>query len=284
MIGEYAMNMKIKRTFIRLRPVLCLFLIIVIVYNCLPSTYTRRLISAIRDDNIRKVHRLLKLGVDVNRRNTYQFIEVVGNYPLSEACITGNIEIIRMLMAYGASVNPEESWTPLTMACTNYYPDRIEIIKLLIENGADVNRNESGETPIIHLVGYSYDRKSMGLGFKEADKGKERETYEIFMLLIENGAEIFDVGKHGKDILVSAALHDNLLIMKYLVEERHFNVNIISYTGKTPLIYAVSYNLAEMTEYLLSKGADKSIKDTDGKTALDYANEKGYMEIIKLLS
>ena len=278
------MNMKIKRTFIRLRPVLCLLFIVVIVYHCFPSTYTSKLISAIKDNNIRRVHRLLKLGVDVNRMNYYPFIEVASNYPLSEACATGNIEIIRMLMAYGASANPEESWTPLIMACTNYYPDRIEIIKLLIENGADVNRNESGVTPILELVNGSYDRKTTGIGFKEVDKGRERETYEIFMLLIESGAEIFDVGASGKDILVSAALHDNLLIMKYLVEERHFNVNTISYTGKTALIYTASNNLTEMTEYLLSKGADKSIKDTDGKTALDYANEKGYMEIIKLLS
>ena len=275
--------MKMKHVLVRICPVLCLFLIMGIVYYCLPSTYTRRLISAIKDNNVRKVHKILKQGGDINRRNTYRIIEEAGNYPLSEACTIGNLEIINMLISFGAAVDTEGSWTPLTMACTNYYPDRIEIVKLLIDNGADVNRNESGDTPIMKLIGYLYDRKTKGLGFKEIDKGKEKETYDIFMLLIQNGAEIFNVGTYGKDILRSTAMHDNLLIMKYLVEERHFDVNTISYTGTSPLIYAVSYNLVDMTKYLISKGAEKDIKDADGKTALDYANEKGYMQIIELL-
>ena len=38
-----------------------------------------------------------------------------------------------------------------------------------------------------------------------------------------------------------------------------------------------------MVKYLLEKGSDKNIKDKEGKTALDHAKSKGYVEIVGLL-
>ena len=43
------------------------------------------------------------------------------------------------------------------------------------------------------------------------------------------------------------------------------------------------YNKPQIVKLLLKHNADKSIKDNDGKTALDYANEKGFQDIAEVL-
>ncbi len=43
------------------------------------------------------------------------------------------------------------------------------------------------------------------------------------------------------------------------------------------------YNQQAVVQLLLKHAADKSLKDDLGKTALDYANEKGFKDLEKLL-
>jgi ankyrin repeat protein len=54
----------------------------------------------------------------------------------------------------------------------------------------------------------------------------------------------------------------------------------------TPLINAVRYRneeCPEIIQILLQAGANPKVRDAAGKTALDYAKEKGYTTIIQLL-
>ena len=44
------------------------------------------------------------------------------------------------------------------------------------------------------------------------------------------------------------------------------------------------YNKVESVKLLVERNADINIKDNQGKTALDYAQEKGFIEIVDLLS
>ena len=46
---------------------------------------------------------------------------------------------------------------------------------------------------------------------------------------------------------------------------------------------AIKNDQAEIIELLLELGADKSIKNNDGKTAYDLALEKGHRELAELL-
>lgn len=60
------------------------------------------------------------------------------------------------------------------------------------------------------------------------------------------------------------------------------NVNEKS-NGMTPLMYAARYNKVEIIKYLLLKGADRDIKDSQGFTALKHAELSNAVEAIALL-
>ncbi len=57
-----------------------------------------------------------------------------------------------------------------------------------------------------------------------------------------------------------------------------------SYKGMTPLMYAARYNNLELFKMLLQKGADLSVKDSRGNTAISYAQMSKATDIIEFLS
>uniref|UniRef100_A0A3Q3WMP1 Uncharacterized protein n=1 Tax=Mola mola TaxID=94237 RepID=A0A3Q3WMP1_MOLML len=70
-----------------------------------------------------------------------------GMAALHEAVLTGNLEVVKLLVKYGADVHQrdEDGWTPLHMACSDGYP---EIARYLLSMGASTEaENESGEKP-----------------------------------------------------------------------------------------------------------------------------------------
>ena len=54
-------------------------------------------------------------------------------------------------------------------------------------------------------------------------------------------------------------------------------------SGQTPLMLATLRGEADTVKILLEKGADVNIRGNSGKTALDIAEEKGYVEIIRMI-
>lgn len=55
-------------------------------------------------------------------------------------------------------------------------------------------------------------------------------------------------------------------------------------TGRTGLIVAAYHGLTEIVQQILKLGANPHIKDKDGKTAYNYAKERGHEECAKLIS
>ncbi|KAM3863832.1 protein phosphatase 1 regulatory subunit 27-like [Diretmus argenteus] len=70
-----------------------------------------------------------------------------GMAALHEAVLTGSMEVVKLLVKYGADVHQkdEDGWTPLHMACSDSFP---EIASYLLSKGASKEAvNESGEKP-----------------------------------------------------------------------------------------------------------------------------------------
>ncbi|KAK5856509.1 hypothetical protein PBY51_008098 [Eleginops maclovinus] len=70
-----------------------------------------------------------------------------GMAAIHEAVLTGNLEVVKLLVKYGADVHQrdEDGWTPLHIACSDGYP---EIARYLLLAGASTEvENENGEKP-----------------------------------------------------------------------------------------------------------------------------------------
>ncbi len=61
------------------------------------------------------------------------------------------------------------------------------------------------------------------------------------------------------------------------------DVNIQNGMGGTALSFAAMFNKVGLVKLLLENGAEKSLKDNQGITALQQAERQGFQEIIDLL-
>ena len=84
--------------------------------------------------------------------------------------------------------------------------------------------------------------------------------------------------------LHNASYEGNYEKVKELVKLRGVDVDAIDKEyGTTSLMYACRERRYIIAKFLLNNGADPTIKDNEGKTAMDHAKEEGHKNIIKLL-
>ena len=145
----------------------------------------------------------------------------------------------------------------------------IKTVAFLINKGASLNITISGgRTPIEHLT-RQYIPKS-----KEYNDKREKK-FQIFKLLLENNDNQKNNQEFLENLLLLSIENNSDDIGKYLIENYNVNINKI-YTkenNRTLLIISVIEGNIKMVKTLLDNNADKSIKDIDGKTALDYAKD-----------
>ena len=141
----------------------------------------------------------------------------------------------------------------------------------LIENGADVHqRNILYETPLLSLVKDQYDTSYF---------------IEIAKMLIDKGAEIDAVDKRGFTSLHNAAYSNNIKAVQLLIENGQIVNKKSRNTLYTSLHLACIKGCKSVVEILLQNGVCSVINDKtqSGHTALDYAHNKGFLEIVYIL-
>jgi len=99
-------------------------------------------------------------------------------------------------------------------------------------------------------------------------------------MLIEKDA---DVNKTGWTPLHYAATHGHLEVMNLLLEENAY-IDAGSPNGSTPLMMAASYGTPDAVKLLLEAGADPSLVNELGLSALDFATRANRTESAQLLS
>ena len=125
--------------------------IIIFVIGCAVSGPSPLIVS-IRSEDVIAIKSLIDEGEDVNALSR----DLIGNRywritPLVKASITGNLEIMELLIEAGADVNGKDEWghTPL-MAAVAF--DHIKAARLLLESGADIDATKPDKTTALMIA------------------------------------------------------------------------------------------------------------------------------------
>ncbi len=208
-------------------------------------------------------------GINVNAKNEK------GETALTFALQNAETPLIR-LIADKADINQRDDLgnSPIHLALSK---NKDEILKFLLEKNADVNVPGRSGAKI-------NDQTVLYLAIARADEDLVRQ-------LLERGADPNKTDSLGSLPLVEAVIDSdaNPNIVKMMLDkgaevnktEKENNAHALIFAAQNTLISSALR--LEIVKLLLDKGADKSIKDTDGKTALDWANEKRNAEIVELL-
>lgn len=78
-----------------------------------------------------------------------------------------------------------------------------------------------------------------------------------------------------------AAMHSSIQIISRLINDPRIDLTVLTDFGETPLHIAAKSNKLENCLLLISAGTDIDRRDNDQSTALHYATELGYREIVE---
>jgi len=200
--------------------------------------------------------------------------------PLLYAVDYGSLETVKTLVEHGAIVDLGFRRLPLIEAIKK---NRFDIAWFLIESGADISETDSTEweeNVLFSLVSHKIESKD--------DYEIEQESFQLFKYVIEQGIPLAPPvgGSYGiHNILGYAAYNNHSLAVKYLLDESIIDIDSNDdYLNRTPLICAVENQSYDTCIILLDYGADRTLKDVNGKKALDYAIELNDEKLIEMLS
>jgi len=173
-----------------------------------------------------------------------------GRTALMSAAGSGQMDIVRMLLARGVDINArtQAGFTALMSAAIDGNAD---MVKVLLERGADVNaRMEAGTD---------------GLGDTALTVAALRGHLNAVRALIAGGADIKAANIFGETALMTAAVGGFPEIVRFLADKGS-DANVRDVNGRTALMLARDDR--ETIRALLRVGADWKAKDKDGMTAL----------------
>jgi ankyrin repeat protein len=228
------------------------------------GTTDEQLVRAIMAEDAAKVEDLLAAGANPNAHDNK------GNALLPMAAMSGQTEIVRLLLDEGADVNitmksSSSGKTALMQAAIN---NRSEIVELLITEGADVNQTESDS-------GYS------ALHF--ATQGSSETSVKT---LLENGADPNLQAKDGRAPLHIAAKFRFFEIAEELLTAGAM-INLPDNEGLTPMMVSIIDGrdafISDTVRFLLHYGADPNWQDSNGSAALHHAALANRIDTIPVL-
>ncbi len=169
------------------------------------------------------------------------------------ACMGGHRDVAELLMAQGVDVNggPRCGIPAIHEAS---YQGQLEMVQLLLEHGADPTiRDEKWE--------------STAIGW--ADGGKQPDVIELLFQ------------QDRVDILDAVELKRYAIVAKLLKDEPS-RANAPNGKGGA-LRFAAFHGDLRLAELLIDAGADVSLKNENGHSALDYAKKAGHIAMVELL-
>ncbi|MBT3827584.1 hypothetical protein HOL34_02065 [bacterium] len=236
-------------------------------------------------------------------------IDDSGLTPLAYAVYHNTIDIARLLIKKGASVNSKikSGYGTLLSVAVSLGSKAKEMVKLLVENGADVNRKDSyGNTPFTKCINENYKElvklfmehgADLGVkdryGFSPLYFAVSKENMELVNLFIQDGADISAVSNDGSTILMEASYKNNVDIVKRLISAAREKektdllfcfkdfINVKNDDGSSALSFAMANRDLASIKLLLQNGADPNVKGQFA-TLLEWLIESDEVELARL--
>lgn len=220
-----------------------------------------------------------------------------GKTPLIYAVERGNVDMVKILLDNGAGVHHT---CPAGLTALHYAveKDSDEVTKLLIHAGSPLDyRCPGSETALMKASRSSKSRVVLALIAAGSsvdivdDQGQTAlmlclkyrvRSNTILSALIEAGTvEYLDkVDYGGRSALVLAIMNGITSAAEKLLKMGCKFDYYCSFSGKWPLILAIQHRQHSCVSWMLRHGANPDCEDQDGKTALMYAAELGYGQMV----
>ncbi|ELR23404.1 Ankyrin repeat and SPRY domain containing protein, partial [Acanthamoeba castellanii str. Neff] len=184
-----------------------------------------------------------------------------------EDSLEPSIETLTYLESKGVSLdNVDNTGNHLLSAIGS--DDRLDVVKWLVETkGMPVNAANSEGTPLHFAV--------------------LRKATTIAHYLISRGADVNLITKSGDNILIYAALTDNLELLQHLLSPQFkglkLSINDPNKDGMTPLLVACKSASLEVVEFLASQGASLDQVDKLNTSCFMIALRGGKQETVEWL-
>jgi ankyrin repeat protein len=182
-----------------------------------------------------------------------------------------DIDYFRELLEAGANPNAAMPGSGKTLLMAT---ERAEMLKLLLDYGADPGLADNRGATALHYAVGAGDALRMipqliekGAKINAIAQGWSRQT--PFMVASKQYSQ-------GKDPIQCAK------VMRLLAESGA-EIDTVDESGYTVLINAVVNDKPDLVRLMIELGADVKIKAQDGLTALDWAQELGFIDIVEML-
>ena len=232
---------------------------------------SKKLISAIKDNNSGKVRSLISNINDINGPFEY---ESHSHWTfLILACNYASFEVVEMLVTAGADVNEPDECNQTALYWTSVrddHNDSVEIADLLLNNGLDVNvqaDKRDGRTALIGAILKGND----GLVDRFIKAGSDPN------LTMDNDGSAFYFTAQYPDEEAACKMAKSLIAAGADINLQN------SVDGGTAINIAIEDGKLDFVKLMVESSYDLTIKNSDGFSALDYAANQDQQEIAKYL-
>lgn len=249
---------------------------------------------------------LIEKGANVNSHGAYN-ISSCGS-PLYYAVGARRADLVKLLLARGASIDSKNQWGHTALDLARNYGDK-EILKALevfglipqVENfihqasTTKPNKQDLDKYFVFSVLTnrLDYVEKIFNLGADPNARDQENTKEPVLFIaakdnlapivkfLLRNGAKI-DPGETNYNALQVAAMSGAFEAAEVFIEFGA-DVNKPGFADTTALMLAAHSGNDKLVSLLLSKGALIDVKDTSNRTAIDWAVSARKLETTKLL-
>ena len=210
-------------------------------------------------------HDMVEILLNHDKTNVNKGRNSDGQTPLHVASENGHLGVVKLLVGDdNIEVNMAKNTTGTTalwMAASNGH---MEVVReLLNHDDIDINRGDDfGESALIG-----------------ASKNGHTEAVEV--LLNQLKIDVNHATKNKKTALILAASFGHEDIVELLLAQLDIGINMATLEGRTALFYAALGNRIEVIILLLRcPRTEAHLMDDAYKTAVEYAEEKGFTDIV----